>query len=92
MTEFELRYNSMEHAKLLVLQRLILEVADMKGEGALEWIDGFRNAVVSEIGDTMTDQTGSPAPRPDRLRSATKNIVQGLTDMAKHRLEQRRAR
>lgn len=83
MEEFEIRYNAMEHALLMMSQRLILEVARSKGENGAAWIDAFRNAVTGEISDTR--QVGDE--RPVAVTKMARSVVEGVTSMAKHRYE-----
>ncbi len=85
MDDFEVRYNAMEQANLLMTQRLILEIAIMKGDEGSTWIDRFRNAVVSEIGDTKGIDGN---PRPVAMTSMARSVVEGVAKMAQTRLTQ----
>lgn len=85
MNEFEVRYNAVEHAYMLMIQKLVLEVAIMKGDEGSAWIDRFRNAVVSEIADTKSiDGT----QRPAAITSMARSVVEGVAKMSHHRLTQ----
>jgi hypothetical protein len=85
--DFETRYNAMEHAKLIMIQRLLMEVAAIKGNEANQFIDAFRNACITEISDT-TVEAGSQ--RPLEISKIAKSIVEGVAEMAKDRLQQRK--
>lgn len=90
MDEFLVRYNAMEQAMLLMLQRLTYEVAKTKGDQANEWVDGFRNAIVTEINDTMHGAPGSTTPRPNEITDMAKSVVEGIATMTKDRLAEQR--
>lgn len=87
MNEFEIRYNAVEQASLLMVQRLMLEIAIMKGEQGSAWIDTFRNAVVSEIGDT---QASDGEQRPAAIKAMARSVVENVARMSQERLKQRR--
>lgn len=87
MSGFETRYNAMERAQLLMIQRLVLEIAEMKGEAGAGWIDEFRNAVVSEISDIKSMEGG---PAPIEITRMAHSVVAGVASLAKERYEQRR--
>lgn len=89
MHEFEVRYNAMEQAMLLMIQRLTLELARSKGDQAAQWVDSFRNALVTEINDTMTGQPGEKIPRPPEISLMAKSIVEGIATMTRDRLAER---
>ncbi len=86
MNDFEIRYNAMEHAMLLMIQRLTFEVANTKGDQASKWVEGFRNAIVTEINDTMNLEAGAKVPRPNQVSEMAKSIVEGVATMTKERL------
>ncbi|KQQ70925.1 hypothetical protein ASF70_18955 [Rhizobium sp. Leaf321] len=86
--EFETRYNAMEHAKLIMIQRLLLELASLKGAGGSQFIEEFRNACVTEISDTKAE---GAAERPVEISQVARSIVEGVAAMAKDRFLQRKA-
>ncbi len=86
MEEFEIRYNAMEQAMLLMIQRLAFEVAKTKGEQANQWVEGFRNAIVTEINNTMVREAGGNVPRPTEISEMAKSVVEGIATMTKDRL------
>ena len=90
MEEFEIRYNAMEQAMLLMIQRLALEVAKSKGDDATTWVDQFRNAVVTEINDTMHGAPGSTTPRPKEITDMAVSVVSSVATMTKARLAEPR--
>jgi hypothetical protein len=85
MTDFEVRYNAVEQANLLMMQRLILEIAIMKGDEGPAWIDKFRNAVVSEVVDTQASDGGQ---RPAAITAMARSVVENVALMSKNRLTQ----
>lgn len=87
MNDFEVRYNAMERANLIMIQRLLFEIADMKGDDGAAWIDRFRNAVVTEISD-LKQSDGTPAAR--EIVQMAHSVVSNTAKMAKERLAQRR--
>lgn len=86
MNSFEIRYNGIEHAKIVMLQRLLLEVAELQQGDKDDWIDRFRNACITEINET---QNAPGTPRPAEVRQMATATVKMVSDMAKHRLAQR---
>jgi hypothetical protein len=86
MTDSELRATA--QANFLMLQRLIVEVAAIKGDEGMAWIDTFRDSLTSEMKKTEELQTR----RIDRDRSATsRTLIEGVAYMAKRQLEQQRS-
>ncbi len=77
----------MEQAKLMMIQRLLLELAATKGENGDHWIEEFRNAVITEVNGTKT-LAGSGDQRPREVTKMAISIVEATADMAKDRLSQ----
>ncbi|MGN7749718.1 hypothetical protein [Sinorhizobium sp. 22678] len=84
MTDSEMR--ATVQATFMMLQRLVVEVAAMKGDEAADWIDEFRDSLTSEMKKAEELQ----ARRADIERSATtRMLIDGVAVMAKRHLEQR---
>lgn len=85
LSEFEVRYNAVEGAQLLMTARLVLEVARLHGAQGAEWIDRFRNATVTELNDAK-DSEGNP--RDPRISAVSQSVVVNVAKMAKDRFSQ----
>jgi hypothetical protein len=86
MTDSEMR--ATVQATFMMLQRLIVEVAAAKGEEGLDWIDGFRDSLTSEMKKVEELQKR----RADTERAATSRmLIEGVALMAKRQLEQQRS-
>jgi hypothetical protein len=86
MTDSEMR--ATVQATFMMLQRLIFEVAAAKGEEGLDWIDGFRDSLTSEMKKVEELQKR----RADTERTATSRMLtEGVALMAKRELEQQRS-
>lgn len=85
MSEFEIRYNGVEQAQIIMMSRLVLEVARLHGSQGSDWIDRFRNAVVTELNDA---RTGAGAPRDPQISAMSQSVVANIAKMAKARYEQ----
>jgi hypothetical protein len=86
MTDSEMR--ATVQATFMMLQRLIVEVAAMKGDEAADWIDEFRDSLTSEMKKVEELQ----ARRADIERSATtRMLIDGVAVMAKRHLEQKQS-
>lgn len=88
MNDFEIRYNAMERANLFKVQRLVFEIAQMKGKDGAAWIDRFRNAVVTELSDIKTMEGGQT---PAEVTGLAHSVVMNVAQMAKDRYEQARS-
>ncbi|MDX0367267.1 hypothetical protein GOC23_06235 [Sinorhizobium meliloti] len=83
MTDSEMR--ATVQATFMMLQRLIVEVAASKG---MDWIDGFRDNLTSEMKKVEELQKR----RPDVERAATSRmLIEGVALMAKRELEKQRS-
>ncbi|MFQ6186610.1 hypothetical protein ACLMJV_32670 [Sinorhizobium meliloti] len=86
MTDSEMR--ATVQATFMMLQRLIVEVADSKGEQGMAWIDGFRDSLTSEMKKVEELQKR----RHDVERAATSRmLIEGVAFMAKRELEKQRS-
>lgn len=86
MTDSEMR--ATVQANFLMIQRLIVEVAAMKGDEGSAWIDTFRDDLTSEMKKAEELQTR----RADIERAATsRQLIEGAAFMAKRQLEQQRS-
>ena len=86
MDDFEIRYNAVETANLLMMQRLLVELARLHGDKGEAVIERFRNAVVTELNDAKEASTDQP-----RLRAITEmaqSVVTNVAAMAKDRYGQ----
>ncbi len=86
--EFAVRYNAVEHTVLIMLQRLVFEIASMKGEKGTPWIEEFRNACVTEMNDA---RTSAETQVSQDIRTLSRSIVENVATMAKDRLAARRS-
>jgi hypothetical protein len=86
MTDSEMR--ATVQATFMMLQRLIVEVAAMKGDEGADWIDEFRDSLTSE----MKKAEELTARRANIERSATtRMLIDGVALMAKRHLEQKQS-
>ncbi|WP_026616376.1 hypothetical protein [Ensifer aridi] len=87
MTDAEMRATM--SATFIMLQRLIVEVAIMKGEEGMAWIDAFKDTLTSE----MKEAEALQERRADRTRSATSRmLIEGVAVIAKRHLEERQSK
>ncbi len=82
MNDFEIRYNAVEHANLLVLQELVRSVAKLH-DNPTTWIKEFEGSVSRKI-EATKNQDGTP--RDQRLTEVAKSVVQAVSQMAAHEL------
>ncbi len=89
MTDFEIRYNAVESANLIMIQRLLIELARLNGDNGEAVFDRFRNAVVMELSDAKERATASP--RDPRITEMSKQVVAQVSKMAKERYAELKA-
>ncbi len=82
LNDFEIRYNGVEQAQIMMMARLLLEVARMKGAEGADFIDRFRNAVVTELNDA---EDGGGGPRDQQIAAVSQSVVVNVSKMAKDR-------
>ena len=66
----------------MMMARLLLEVARMKGTEGADFIDRFRNAVVTELNDA---KDGGGGPRDPQIAAVSQSVVVNVSKMAKDR-------
>jgi hypothetical protein len=74
--------NGVLQAQMVMTQRVLVEIARMKGAEGGDWIERYRNAVITELNDATTPDG---QPRPAGVSQVSQSVVTNIAQMAKER-------